>query len=221
MTERPLKIAPSILAADFARLGEEVKAAERAGADWIHVDVMDGSFVPNITMGALVVRALRDVTTLPLDVHLMVIQPERHIGVFAEAGARSISVHYEATTNIHRALMQINDAGCCAGIAINPHTTADSLVHLLPRVDLVNVMTVNPGFGGQSYLPEMSAKIARLREMIDQSGRGVDIEVDGGINGDTAREVIQAGANVLVMGTSLFQAKPGMVQVIKTIRSNL
>lgn len=208
-----LKIAPSILSADFARLGEQVQEAEKAGAHWIHIDVMDGRFVPNITMGPLVVEAVRRVTDLPLDVHLMIVEPERHIEAFANAGADHIAIHYEATPNVQLALMRIRELGCRAGIAINPHTPASALVDLISMIDLVNVMTVNPGFGGQSYLHEMNAKIARLREMRNE----IDIEVDGGIDAETARAATDAGANVLIAGSYLFNAPLGIMAAMHAL----
>lgn len=198
------RIAPSILSADFTRLGEQVRAAEDAGAGLIHIDVMDGRFVPNITMGPLVVQAVRRVTRLPLDVHLMIVEPERHVARFAEAGADWISVHVEAGPHLHRTLMTIHELGCRAGVAINPHTPAAALSEVMHMIELVNVMTVNPGFGGQSFLAETLPKIERLRAMIVASGRDIDIEVDGGINTQTVAAVVQAGANVLVAGSSVF-----------------
>ena len=199
-----VRIAPSILSADFARLGEQVQAAEAAGAGLIHVDVMDGRFVPNITMGPLVVQAVRRVTRLPIDVHLMIVEPERHIAAFAEAGADWISVHIEASPHLHRTLVHIHELGCRAGVAINPHTPASALAEVLHMIDLVNVMTVNPGFGGQSFLAETLPKIKELRVMVAGSGRDIDIEVDGGINPKTVRAAVQAGARILVAGSSVF-----------------
>jgi ribulose-phosphate 3-epimerase len=219
-----IKIAPSILAADFARLGEQVQAVEQAGADWIHIDVMDGRFVPNITMGPLVVAALRRVTDLPLDVHLMIVEPERYVDAFAAAGADSISVHLEASPNLHRTLQQIWQAGCRAGVAINPHSPASLLQEVLPMVDIVNVMTVNPGFGGQSFIPSMTGKIRQLRQMAQQVGRDVLIEVDGGINAESAPTAMQAGANVLILGSAVFKhadgAAAGVQQIQQVIEQN-
>ncbi len=219
-----IKIAPSILAADFARLGEQVQAVEQAGADWIHIDVMDGRFVPNITMGPLVVAALRRVTDLPLDVHLMIVEPERYVDAFAAAGADSISVHLEASPNLHRTLQQIRQAGCRAGVAINPHSPASLLQEVLPMVDIVNVMTVNPGFGGQSFIPSMTGKIRQLRQMAQQVGRDVLIEVDGGINAESAPTAMQAGANVLILGSAVFKhadgAAAGVQQIQQVIEQN-
>lgn len=210
MTRPPIQIAPSILAADFAHLGDQVRAAQAAGAHQIHVDVMDGRFVPNITMGMIVVEALRGVTDLPLDVHLMIVEPERYIADFARAGASTISVHLEASPHLHRTLQSIAEQGCRVGVAINPHSPALLLREVLPMVDLVNVMTVNPGFGGQRFISGMLPKIVELRALADAIGRPVDIEVDGGINAETARTAVQAGANVLVVGTALFQAPGGL-----------
>lgn len=215
------RIAPSILSADFTRLGEQVRAAEDAGAGLIHIDVMDGRFVPNITMGPLVVQAVRRVTRLPLDVHLMIVEPERHVARFAEAGADWISVHVEAGPHLHRTLMTIHELGCRAGVAINPHTPAAALSEVMHMIDLVNVMTVNPGFGGQSFLTETLPKIERLRAMIVASGRDIDIEVDGGINTQTVAAVVQAGANVLVAGSSVFSPDFSVQAGIDALRAAL
>lgn len=215
------RIAPSILSADFTRLGEQVRAAEDAGAGLIHIDVMDGRFVPNITMGPLVVQAVRRVTRLPLDVHLMIVEPERHVASFAEAGADWISVHVEAGPHLHRTLMSIHELGCRAGVAINPHTPAAALSEVMHMIDLVNVMTVNPGFGGQSFLAETLPKIERLRAMIVASGRDIDIEVDGGINTQTVAAVVQAGANVLVAGSSVFSPDFSVQAGIDALRAAL
>jgi ribulose-phosphate 3-epimerase len=212
-------IAPSILAADFTRLGEQIQEAEQAGADWVHIDVMDGRFVPNITMGPLVVEAARRATTLPLDVHLMIIEPERHVEAFAEAGASHITIHVESTPNVHRTLQMIHDLGCKAGIAINPHTPASAIVDLLPMLDIVNVMTVNPGFGGQEFIEETKSKIARLRAMIAEVRRAVYVEVDGGINIETVAGAVQAGANVLVTGTAIFSPQYSVREGIDALRS--
>ncbi len=201
---KPIQIAPSILAADFTQLGAQVREAAAHGAAMFHIDVMDGRFVPNITMGPLVVAALRRVTDLPLDVHLMIVEPERHIESFIQAGADRITIHLEATPNVHRALLLIREAGLKAGIALNPHTPAHSLIDLMPLLDNINVMTVNPGFGGQSFLPETMPKIARLRTMIEETKRPIDLQVDGGINDQTAMSVAQAGATLLVVGSYLF-----------------
>ena len=199
-----VKIAPSILAADFAELGAAVRAAEAAGADYIHVDVMDGHFVPNITIGPPVVAALRKTTKLPLDVHLMIEAPDRFLADFAKAGADIITVHVETCPHLHRTVQAIRDLGVKPGVTLNPATSLETVREILSYVDQVLVMTVNPGFGGQSYIPTMTDKIARLAAMIAATGRAVDIEVDGGIDLTTAPMVVGAGATVLVAGTNRF-----------------
>ena len=205
-SSRPVRIAPSILSADFGRLAEEVRAIDEAGADWIHVDVMDGRFVPNLTIGPLVVRALRPVTKKPLDVHLMIVEPERYLADFAEAGADGLTVHVEASPHLQRTLQVIRDLGKRAGVVLNPHTPASSLEYVLDVVDLVLVMSVNPGFGGQAFLPSVLPKIARIREMIDETGRSIDLEVDGGIKPSNVAAVLDAGADVVVAGSAVFGA---------------
>ncbi len=214
-------IAPSILAADFTQLGAQVQAAELAGAQWLHIDVMDGRFVPNITMGPLVVRALRPITSLPLDVHLMIVEPERYVDAFADAGADHITVHLEASPHLHRTLQQIHEAGCKAGVAINPHTPARDLNTIINYVDIINVMTVNPGFGGQEFISESTEKIQMLRTMTLQAQRDIFIEVDGGINSITARRVVAAGGNVLVAGTAVFGHSDGIGGGIAALRAAL
>jgi len=206
--QRPVRIAPSILSADFGRLAEEVAAAEAAGADYIHVDIMDGRFVPNITIGPLVVRAVRKATKLPLDVHLMIVEPERYVDEFANAGADLISVHAEATPHLHRLVEHIRSLGKRASVALNPHSSLDSLHIVLPELSMVLLMTVNPGFGGQRFIQAVVPKIRELRAEIVRRGLDVDIEVDGGIAADTAPIVVGAGANVLVAGSAVF-ASPG------------
>jgi ribulose-phosphate 3-epimerase len=201
-----VKIAPSILSADFTRLGEEIKAAEEAGADVIHVDVMDGRFVPNITIGPLVVEAARRATKLPLDVHLMIAEPERYIDAFAGAGADYIVVHQEATAHLHRAVQHIKERGCKAGASINPSTPVGMLEDVLGDLDLVLVMSVNPGFGGQSYIPGATAKVRALRRMLDERSLKATLEVDGGVKPSNVREVALAGADMVVMGSAFFGA---------------
>lgn len=204
MKQSELKIAPSILSADFTRLGEQVRQAEEAGADYIHVDVMDGQFVPNITLGPMVTAAVRRSTSLPLDVHLMINAPERYFADFVAAGASIITIHYEVAPHLHRQVTAIREAGARAGVAINPATPLAVLDEVLPYVDLVLVMSVNPGFGGQSFIPTSTAKVARLRRMIDERRLDVELEIDGGITPDTAPDVVAAGARVLVAGSAVY-----------------
>lgn len=204
MPPRPL-IAPSILSADFAALGEAVRAVTQAGADWIHVDVMDGHFVPNITIGPAVVKALRPFSNLTFDVHLMISPVDPYIGAFADAGADILTVHPEAGPHLHRTVQEIKAAGMKAGVALNPGTPAVAVEPVLEEIDLILVMTVNPGFGGQKFIPGQLGKIRQLREKIDRSKRDIALEVDGGINGETAASVVEAGATVLVAGTAVFE----------------
>jgi ribulose-phosphate 3-epimerase len=212
-----IQIAPSILSADFSALGAEVRAVEEGGADWIHVDVMDGRFVPNLTIGPLVVAALRKVTRLPLDVHLMIIEPERYLEDFAGAGADVISVHVEASTHLQRTLRRIRELGKRAGVVLNPHTPEDALRYVLGDLDLILVMSVNPGFGGQAFLPQVLPKVAALRRMIDASGFSIDLEIDGGITPATAPTVVEAGARVLVAGSAVF-GQPDRTAAIRALR---
>jgi ribulose-phosphate 3-epimerase len=200
---RPL-IAPSILSCDFGRLAEEVRAVEAAGADWVHVDVMDGRFVPNITLGPVIVEAVKRATHLPIDVHLMIVEPERYVEAFARAGADYLTVHVETSPHLHRTLQQVRQAGARPAVVLNPGTPLASVEEVLGEVDMVLVMSVNPGFGGQAFIRTQVEKIRRLRQLIDARGLKVEIEVDGGINPTTAREVVDAGATVLVAGSAVF-----------------
>lgn len=199
-----VKIAPSILSADFARLGEEIKDVERGGADYIHVDVMDGHFVPNITIGPLIVDAIRPVTKLPLDVHLMIENPDQYIEAFAKAGADYITVHVEASRHLHRTIQLIKSTGVKAGVVLNPATPVDSLKHIIEDVDMVLLMSVNPGFGGQKFITSVLPKIRQVKELADSLNPELEIEVDGGVNEETAKLCIEAGANVLVAGSAVF-----------------
>jgi len=206
---RRVKLAPSILSADFSRLGEQVAEVTEAGADYIHIDVMDGHFVPNITIGAPVVAALRSWTPLPLDVHLMIERPELHISEFVRAGADIITVHVEACPHLYKVVEVIKGLGVRAGVSLNPATPLELLREVLPLLDLVLVMTVNPGFGGQNMIRGMLGKVARLRKWLDEEGYVAELEVDGGINMDTIREVVEAGAEVVVAGAAIFNTEKG------------
>lgn len=215
-----IKIAPSILSANFSKLGEEVKEVEKGGADYIHVDVMDGHFVPNITMGPLIVEAVRPVTKLPLDVHLMIENPDAYIDTFAKAGADYITVHVEACPHLHRTIQHIRSLRVKAGVAVNPATPVEMIRHVLNDVDLVLVMTVNPGFGGQTFIDTVLPKIHQVRQLVSENGLNVEIEVDGGINAETAKLCVDAGANVLVAGSAIFNQEDRQ-KAISLIRKRL
>lgn len=214
-------LAPSILSADFTRLGEEIRAAEEAGADWIHLDVMDGHFVPNMTIGPLVVEACRRATRLPLDVHLMIEQPERYLEAFARAGADRLTVHVETCPHLHRTLQQIRDLGVRPGVTLNPATPALLLREVLHMVDLVLVMTVNPGFGAQSFLPETLPKVAELRAMLNAVNPSAWLEVDGGVSEATLPQLVAAGANAFVAGNAVFKHPQGTGAGVRALKSAL
>ena len=217
-----VKIAPSILSADFLKLGEEMKAAQQAGADRFHVDVMDGQFVPNLSLGIPVLKAMRKGTTLPLEAHLMIDRPERYVEAFAQAGADTLIVHQENSVHLDRTLQMIKESGKRAGTALNPSTPAAVLEEVLEKLDLILVMTVNPGFGGQSFMDYPLKKIRQLRKMLDERNPGCELEVDGGIDAQTAPRVVQAGANVLVAGTAVFGypqgAKAGIEAIMRSLK---
>ena len=221
VTDTNIKIAPSILSADFSRLGQHVKEAADGGADHIHVDIMDGHFVPNLTFGPLVVQAIRPWTDLPLDVHMMITEPERFIGRFAEAGADIITVHVEACPHLHRVVYQIKEAGVRAGVAVSPTTPLAAVEEVLPDLDQLLVMTVNPGFGGQAFIEAMVEKIGRARAMLDERGLAADLEVDGGIDAITAKTAVQAGARVLVAGSAVFSQGVSVADAIARIRDSV
>jgi ribulose-phosphate 3-epimerase len=219
---RPILLAPSVLSADFARLGEQARAAEGAGADWLQIDVMDGVFVPNISVGLPVVAALRRAVGLPLDCHLMIVQPERYVADFVKAGANHITVHVEATTHLHRTIQQIKQLGATAGAALCPATPLGVLEEILPYLDLVLLMSVNPGFGGQEYIPTTTGKLARLRRLLDERGLGhIHIQVDGGVHHSNVAEIVRAGTTNLVAGSAIFNDKQSVEQAIQGMRQAL
>ncbi|MEH7299637.1 ribulose-phosphate 3-epimerase [Neobacillus drentensis] len=212
-----VKIAPSILSADFSKLGEEVLAVEKGGADYIHIDVMDGHFVPNITIGPLIVEAIRPVTKLPLDVHLMIENPDQYIEAFAKAGADYITVHVEACRHLHRTIQSIKSFGIKAGVVLNPATPVETIQHIIGDIDMVLLMSVNPGFGGQTFIPEVLPKIKKVKALAEQKGVDIEIEIDGGVNPETAKDCIEAGATVLVAGSAVYN-QPDYAKAISLIR---
>ncbi|MBI5476281.1 MAG: ribulose-phosphate 3-epimerase [Ignavibacteriales bacterium] len=214
-----MKIAPSILSANFSNLGKDIKLLEKGGADWIHLDVMDGNFVPNITFGPIVIKSLRKITRLPLDAHLMIQKPERYIEDFKNSGVDNLTVHLEATTHLHRTVSQIKKLGMKAGVSINPSTPAISLREILPFVDLVLVMTVNPGFGGQTFIPTMIRKIQEIALMIESSGNKIELQVDGGVDETNIKKIYEAGATISVTGYSIFSKKniPNAIKKLKSL----
>lgn len=218
---RPVLIAPSILTADFGHLAAAIQAAEQAGADLIHLDVMDGRFVPNITFGPLIVQAVRAATDLPLDVHLMIEEPERYLAAFAQAGATTLTVHVEATRHLHRTVQQIVDLGCRAGVALNPATPIETVREVAPFVDLVLVMSVNPGFGGQRFIETATSKLRRMRRLLDEFNPTCDLEVDGGIGPDNVRDVVRNGANVIVAGSAVFNDHGSVAENLRALRAAL
>ena len=216
-----MKIAPSILSADFARLGDDVRAIEAGGADWVHVDVMDGHFVPNLTIGPLVADAVGKVTDLPLDVHLMIEDPDAYLEAFAEAGAHVITVHQEACVHLHRTVHRIRELGVKAGVALNPATPVETLSDIVAELDLVLIMSVNPGFGGQSFIPASTARVSRTRSLLERAGSEAELEVDGGVDAENARELQAAGATVLVAGSAVYRHPDGPAAGIRAIRDGL
>ena len=207
MRAKPIRIAPSLLSADFSKLGDEVAMCVAGGADWLHVDVMDGQFVPNLTFGSKVISTVRKLTKLPLDVHLMVVEPEKYFDDFAKAGASGLTIHVEAAPHLHRQLQRIRELGCAAGVALNPATPLESIAEAIPYIDLLLVMTVNPGFGGQEFIATSIEKIARARAMLEAAGSDATLEVDGGINRETLAKTRAAGADTFVAGNAIFSAR--------------
>jgi len=216
-----MKIAPSILSADFSRLGDEIRAVEEGGADWIHVDVMDGHFVPNITIGPVVTRGARRATDLPLDVHLMIEEPDRYLEAFVEAGANMVTVHQETCRHLHRTLARIRELGAWAGVALNPATPLESVRDVLGDLDLLLVMSVNPGFGGQRFIPGSAEKVRRARALLDEVGSSAELEVDGGVDAGNAAELVRAGATVLVAGSAVYAHPSGAAAGVRAIREAL
>jgi len=208
-----IRIVPSILSADFAKLGDEIAMCEAGGADWIHIDVMDGCFVPNLTYGAKVIDTVRRCTSLPLDVHLMVVQPEKYFDDFVRAGASGLTIHAEAAPHLHRQLTRIRELGCRAGVALNPATPLNAVCEVIPEIDLVLIMTVNPGFGGQEFIPYSIDKIRRARLMLDEAGSDAALEVDGGISRETITDVWSAGADTFVAGNAVFSARDPKAEI--------
>jgi len=208
-----IRIVPSILSADFAKLGDEIAMCEAGGADWIHIDVMDGCFVPNLTYGAKVIDTVRRCTSLPLDVHLMVVQPEKYFDDFVRAGASGLTIHAEATPHLHRQLTRIRELGCRAGVALNPATPLNAVCEVIPEIDLLLIMTVNPGFGGQEFIPYSIDKIRRARLMLDEAGSDAALEVDGGISRETITDVWSAGADTFVAGNAVFSARDPKAEI--------
>jgi len=216
-----VKIAPSILSADFSRLADEIQAVEAGGADWIHVDVMDGHFVPNITIGPVITEGARRATELPLDVHLMIEEPDRYLAAFADAGADVLTVHQEACRHLHRTLERIRELGVKAGVAINPATPLEAVREVLPNVDLLLIMSVNPGFGGQSYIPSSSDKLRRARAMLEEIGSTAELEVDGGVIATNAAGIVESGASVLVAGSAVYGHEGGPAAGVRAIRESV